>query len=318
VLVQVRPRSFRIVAGKSIFLGGLARLDYLEGPPLVLNIFAAPGIALHPTSIERADNVYQAHFGEAPFQPPMLEIKRSSEVRHATDTTDDKTNGAGDIAAAQGNVSSDVTLERATPLSRTTDDKHESVEGELERLERLALANKSGAVNKKRKSSANDPKVGVVHSADRMQSRDIELEVDRRLERAFADIVFPGLGWVGLALHSSHTIPDIKPLTPLREQWPQYSHEEYERATTAPGGASTSSVARGDEALVMPLALRAWCYGEYVKPFARKPLMPFSSAVRLIKHGKMPPRAASRERRIGHEEPRDRSHQSDDEHTERE
>jgi ribosome biogenesis GTPase YqeH len=68
---QIRPSVYRIAPGTTLLLGGLARLDYLEGPPLAyFTLFASNEIYIHKTSIERADEVYQDHLGTI-LTPPF-------------------------------------------------------------------------------------------------------------------------------------------------------------------------------------------------------------------------------------------------------
>jgi hypothetical protein len=58
--------------GKSLFLGALGRIDFLEGPITYFTVFVSNGVKLHPTDIEKADGAFIRHYGsilQPPFQP---------------------------------------------------------------------------------------------------------------------------------------------------------------------------------------------------------------------------------------------------------
>ena len=67
---RLKPVIVRLVEGKTLFMGGMARVDYVRGPPLYLSLFMAAGIKLHPTDLSRADDLYQNHLGTL-LQPPF-------------------------------------------------------------------------------------------------------------------------------------------------------------------------------------------------------------------------------------------------------
>jgi hypothetical protein len=46
-----------IEPGRSIFLGGLVRIDYIEGPPAVFSFYVANTLPIHLTKMEKADTV---------------------------------------------------------------------------------------------------------------------------------------------------------------------------------------------------------------------------------------------------------------------
>jgi hypothetical protein len=68
---QINPSVYRLEPGSTLFLGGLARFDYLEGPPLVyFTLFASNEIYVHKTTIEKADELYENQVG-ALLTPPF-------------------------------------------------------------------------------------------------------------------------------------------------------------------------------------------------------------------------------------------------------
>lgn len=61
----IHPKTFILKPGQSLFLGGLARLDYLEGSESAyFTVFAWPFLTLHTTKTENADKLYERHLGK--------------------------------------------------------------------------------------------------------------------------------------------------------------------------------------------------------------------------------------------------------------
>ena len=73
---QIHPSVYRLSPGTTIFIGGLARFDYLEGPPLVyFTLFASNEIYIHKTATDKADELYRTKVGTMltpPSQPETL------------------------------------------------------------------------------------------------------------------------------------------------------------------------------------------------------------------------------------------------------
>ncbi|KAK1799054.1 hypothetical protein P4O66_007320 [Electrophorus voltai] len=66
------PRTFVLKPGMVLFLGALARIDYLEGDHLCwFTIIASSRIPVHITSLEKADSTYQKHAGHTLLAVPM-------------------------------------------------------------------------------------------------------------------------------------------------------------------------------------------------------------------------------------------------------
>lgn len=70
---RIRPVIFRLVEGKTIFLGGMARVDYVKGPPLYLTVFASRELTLHASSIATADALYLRQKGNL-LAPPVKKL----------------------------------------------------------------------------------------------------------------------------------------------------------------------------------------------------------------------------------------------------
>lgn len=68
----IKPATFQLLPGNTIFLGGLGRIDYLKGQSTSFTVYAARGVKLHRTKTANADDFYQKHVGEL-LTPPTGE-----------------------------------------------------------------------------------------------------------------------------------------------------------------------------------------------------------------------------------------------------
>lgn len=69
----IKPSVYRLEPGRSLFIGGLARFDYIEGPGLVyFTLFASNELYVHKTSILKASELYKNHVGTI-LTPPFSE-----------------------------------------------------------------------------------------------------------------------------------------------------------------------------------------------------------------------------------------------------
>lgn len=68
-------KTFKISAGRVVFAGGMCRIDVLgEHPRPIFQIFTAPGVTLHETSVLNADAKFETWFGEF-LHPPCGKIQ---------------------------------------------------------------------------------------------------------------------------------------------------------------------------------------------------------------------------------------------------
>ncbi|MCI0181919.1 MAG: ribosome biogenesis GTPase YqeH [Acidibacillus sp.] len=65
----LRPRGYQLQPGQSLFLGGLARLDFVSGDPQSFVIYAANQLLVHRTKLENADELYARQRGQL-LTPP--------------------------------------------------------------------------------------------------------------------------------------------------------------------------------------------------------------------------------------------------------
>ena len=74
----VRCITHRLAAGKVVLLGGLARVELLEGLPFFFTFFVSSDVTLHPTDATRADEVLERNVGSL-LSPPHS-VERMEEV----------------------------------------------------------------------------------------------------------------------------------------------------------------------------------------------------------------------------------------------
>lgn len=68
---QVEPITFRVASGKCVQVGGLARISVIgDSKPFLFTFFVANQIKLHPTDINRADELVEKHAGDM-LTPPL-------------------------------------------------------------------------------------------------------------------------------------------------------------------------------------------------------------------------------------------------------
>ncbi|XP_016102483.1 nitric oxide-associated protein 1-like [Sinocyclocheilus grahami] len=76
----IMPRTFIMKPGMALFLGALARIDYLEGESSCwLTVVASNRIPVHITSLDKADEIYQKHAGNV-----LLAVPSGGEERMKT------------------------------------------------------------------------------------------------------------------------------------------------------------------------------------------------------------------------------------------
>ena len=71
---EIKPRTYQLSDGQTIFLGGIGRFDYLKGPKVGVVAYFDNNLNLHRTKLSNADHFYQKHLGEL-LTPPTLEDK---------------------------------------------------------------------------------------------------------------------------------------------------------------------------------------------------------------------------------------------------
>ncbi|XP_041916847.1 nitric oxide-associated protein 1 [Alosa sapidissima] len=76
----ITPRTFILPPATCLFLGGLARIDYLEGTHSCwFSVLASSRIPVHVTTLEKADGIYQKHAGRELLKVPIGGEERMRE-----------------------------------------------------------------------------------------------------------------------------------------------------------------------------------------------------------------------------------------------
>ncbi|BDR60737.1 ribosome biogenesis GTPase YqeH [Lactobacillus xylocopicola] len=70
----LKPATYQLKPGNTLFLAGLGRIDYLHGEPTSFTVYAARGLYVHRTKTVQADDFYARHLGEL-LAPPASEDK---------------------------------------------------------------------------------------------------------------------------------------------------------------------------------------------------------------------------------------------------
>ena len=68
----LKPMTYQLDAKQTLFFGGLARFDFVEGDHQSFTAYVSQGLPIHRTKLEKADELYEAHKGEM-LAPPSRE-----------------------------------------------------------------------------------------------------------------------------------------------------------------------------------------------------------------------------------------------------
>lgn len=66
---EIKPKVYQLNAGQTLFLGGLARFDFIQGERASFIAYVSNDIDPHRTKLEKADAFYEKHVGGL-LQPP--------------------------------------------------------------------------------------------------------------------------------------------------------------------------------------------------------------------------------------------------------
>jgi hypothetical protein len=76
----VEPITFRIVSGKVVLVGGLAKIELVgDSRPFLFTFYVANGIKLHPTDSSKADEFIKKNIGEM-LVPPLGGLERLDQL----------------------------------------------------------------------------------------------------------------------------------------------------------------------------------------------------------------------------------------------
>ncbi|AXX64291.1 ribosome biogenesis GTPase YqeH [Bombilactobacillus bombi] len=100
---EIHPRIFQLQAQQTLFLAGLARLDFISGPAGSFVVYVDNNLYVHRTKLQQADEFYQKHLGE--LLTPPVSAETFPPLQSQTITTKEKSDivfsGLGWIAVPE-------------------------------------------------------------------------------------------------------------------------------------------------------------------------------------------------------------------------
>lgn len=69
---EIRPMTFQLNPEQTLFFGGLARLDFIDGERTSFTVYMSNQVKIHRRKLEGSDEFYQEHLGGI-LQPPYAE-----------------------------------------------------------------------------------------------------------------------------------------------------------------------------------------------------------------------------------------------------
>lgn len=106
---EIKPKTFQLNAEQTLFVGALARFDFIKGERSAFTVYVANDLTIHRTKLEKADELYENHKGEL-LAPPTAEFidQLPRLVRHEFSIKEGKTDivfsGLGWITVQDPNV----------------------------------------------------------------------------------------------------------------------------------------------------------------------------------------------------------------------
>eukprot|EP00042_Codosiga_hollandica_P041798 m.376030 g.376030 ORF g.376030 m.376030 type:complete len:192 (-) comp56185_c0_seq10:193-768(-) len=111
---RIVPVTFKVEAGKSLLIGGVARVDFEQGDhPALFTLFGSNHLKTHLTTIENSEAFYSKHLGSELLAPPFGSADRLKTFP-ALEGKQFEIQGAG-----QRQVSTDIVLGGVGWLSLT-------------------------------------------------------------------------------------------------------------------------------------------------------------------------------------------------------
>lgn len=106
---ELKPKVYQQNAGQTLFIGALARFDFIKGERSAFTVHVANDLPIHRTKLEKADALYVEHKGELLAPPTAQFIDQLPElVRHEFSIKEGKTDvvfsGLGWITVQHGGV----------------------------------------------------------------------------------------------------------------------------------------------------------------------------------------------------------------------
>lgn len=69
---EIKARTYQLNSGQTLYIGGLARIDFIKGDKQPFVCYFSNDVPIHRTKLENADSLYKEHIGEL-LSPPCKE-----------------------------------------------------------------------------------------------------------------------------------------------------------------------------------------------------------------------------------------------------
>lgn len=76
----IKPRTFQVQPGQTFFIGGVARIDFLQGEKSALTFYVSNDAYIHRTKLAGADDFYLQHRGELLSPPSKEHLERLPDL----------------------------------------------------------------------------------------------------------------------------------------------------------------------------------------------------------------------------------------------
>lgn len=83
---RMRPKVYQLKPRQTLFFGGLARMDFLQGTPSSFVCYLSRELEPHRTKLERADDLYRQHLGGLLSPPSQETLERLPPPKRYTYT----------------------------------------------------------------------------------------------------------------------------------------------------------------------------------------------------------------------------------------
>ncbi|HLS66419.1 MAG TPA: ribosome biogenesis GTPase YqeH [Pseudogracilibacillus sp.] len=110
---EIKPRNYQLIDKQTLFIGGLARIDFVKGEKQTFVCYFANEMPIHRTKLANADSLYERQIGKL-LKPPNEKTleKLPKLVKHSYRIRKPKTDivfpGLGWMTILDGNVTVDV------------------------------------------------------------------------------------------------------------------------------------------------------------------------------------------------------------------
>lgn len=123
---EIKPRVYQLNSEQTLFIGGLARIDFVKGERQSFICYFANDLTIHRTKLSNADDLYDKHLGGLLSPPSEDSIQQLGKLQGRSfkipgKKTDIIFPGLGWITFSEGNMTVDVhTSEHVSPMMRNS------------------------------------------------------------------------------------------------------------------------------------------------------------------------------------------------------